>query len=110
MKKYKVILLIFVIMIVTLGLCFLFIKPKVFNFKNINEYVYFENHINEIDKIVLETYTLIGKNSYLIDKEKGKERQGDIQDKACEGAGLHLRHEKLFQEKDHILRRRHQLE
>lgn len=73
MKKYKVILLIFGIMIVTLGLCFLFIKPRVFNFKNINEYVYFENHIDEIDKIVLETYTLIGKNSYLIDKEKGKD-------------------------------------
>ena len=48
MKKYKVILLIFGIMIVTLGLCFLFIKPRVFNFKNINEYVYFENHIDEI--------------------------------------------------------------
>jgi hypothetical protein len=60
-------------MVVTLGLCFLFIKPRVFNLKNIYEYVYFANHIGEIDKIVLETYTLIGKNSYLIDKEKGKD-------------------------------------
>ena len=71
MKKYKVILLIFGIMIVTLGLCLLFINRRVFNFKNINEYVYFENHIDEIDKIVLETYTLIGKNSYFFDKENG---------------------------------------
>ena len=73
MKKYKYIFLIVCIMVVTLGLCVLFIKPKVLNFKNINEYVYLENHIDEIDKIVLETYTLIGKNSYLVDKEKGIE-------------------------------------
>ena len=73
MKKYKCIFLIVCIMVVTLGLCVLFIKPKVLNFKNINEYVYLENHIDEIDKIVLETYTLIGKNSYLVDKENGIE-------------------------------------
>ena len=73
MKKYKCIFLIVCIMVVTLGLCVLFIKTKVLNFKNINEYVYLENHIDEIDKIVLETYTLIGKNSYLVDKENGIE-------------------------------------
>ena len=71
MKKYKCIFLIVCIMVVTLGLCVLFIKPKVLNFKNINEYIYLENHIDEIDKIVLETYTLIGKNSYFVDKENG---------------------------------------
>lgn len=73
MKKYKRIFLIVCIMVVTLGLCVIFIKPKVLNFKNINEYVYFENHIDEIDKIVLETYTLIGKKSYFVDKENGIE-------------------------------------
>lgn len=71
MKKYKVIFLIVGIMVVTLGLCFFFIKPRVLNFKNINEYTYFENHIADVDKIVLKTYTLIGEKSYLIDKEVG---------------------------------------
>ena len=78
MKKYKCIFLIVCIMVVTLGLCVLFIKPKVLNFKNINEYVYLENHIDEIDKIVLETYTLIGKKSYFVDKENGIEFLNNI--------------------------------
>ena len=73
MKKYKILFIIVGIMLLSLGLCFVFIKPKVLNFKNINEYTYLESHIDEVDKIVLETYTLLGKTGYLVDNEVGKD-------------------------------------
>ena len=71
MKKYKILFVIVGIMLLSLCLCFIFIKPRILNFKVINEYTYLESHIDEIDKIVLET--LIGKTSYLIDNEVGKD-------------------------------------
>jgi hypothetical protein len=73
MKKYKPLLLVLIIMIITLTSCFIFIKPKTLKFKNTNEYIYFENHINDIDKIELKTYTLLGITSYKIDNKIGKD-------------------------------------
>lgn len=62
---------IFLVMSATLILCFIFIRPKALNFQNTNEFLYLENHINDIDKFVVKSDTLLGKHCYLIDTGKG---------------------------------------
>ena len=52
-------------------LCFIFIKPRLLKFDRVDEYIYFINHVEEIDKIVLESYTMLGKKNYLINNEVG---------------------------------------
>ena len=71
MKKYNVLFLIIIILISTFILCFIFIKPRLLSFDRVDEYIYFKNHINEINKIVFESYTMLGKKDYLIDNEVG---------------------------------------
>ena len=69
----KKIIFIFLVMIATLILCFLFIKPKTLNFQNTEEFIYVENHIDDIDKFVIKSVTLLGEHCYLIDISKGYE-------------------------------------
>ncbi len=70
MKKYKVLLLIFLVMILTLIICITISKLKHIKFNQTNEYIYYHNHKEEIDKIELRTYTLLGEKCYLIDNTK----------------------------------------
>ena len=71
MKKYKVILLIVLSMIVTLLLLIYIPKMKHIKFNETNEYIYFHNHKKDIEKIILETNTLLGTKYYLIDTKTG---------------------------------------
>lgn len=70
MKKYKVLFLIIIVMIITLVICITISKLRHIKFSQINEYVYYHNHKEEIDKIELRTYTLLGEKCYLIDNTK----------------------------------------
>lgn len=73
MKKYKSILIIFLVMLITLTLCIFIPKFRHIKFNQTNEYIYYHNHKEELDKIVLKTYTLLGEKCYLIEKAKGKD-------------------------------------
>lgn len=70
-KRYDCLVIPIFIIIVTLIMCLIFVKPKVLNFNIINEYTYFENNIELVDKIVLTNYTQLGEINYLIDNEVG---------------------------------------
>ena len=71
MKKYGVILVIIILMIMTLLILIYIPKLSHIEFYETNEYVYFYNHKDEIEKIILKTSTLIGEKYYLIEKEQG---------------------------------------
>ena len=73
MKKYKVLFLIIIVMIITLVICITISKLRHIKFSQINEYVYYHNHKEEIDKIELRTYTLLGEKCYQIEQKEGKE-------------------------------------
>lgn len=73
MKKYKLVILIFLVMPITLIICMQIPKFKHIKFNQTREYIYYNSHKDEIDKIVLKTYTLLGEKCYLINNEIGKD-------------------------------------
>lgn len=66
--KYLTII-IFAILI-TLILCFIFIKD-IPNFKETKEYMFIELNKNNIEKVIVKTNTLLGEHCYKIDNKKG---------------------------------------
>ena len=70
-KKYKEIIIILFLMLITLILCITISNPKHLKFNETSEYIYIQNHKQEIDKIILKAYTMLGEKAYLIDTKEG---------------------------------------
>jgi len=67
----KVIISIFLIIIITLVCCLIFIKPNTLNFQETQEFIYIEKNKNNINEIIIKTDTLLGEHCYKIDINKG---------------------------------------
>lgn len=74
----KFIIPIFLIIIITLICCIIFIKPNLLKFQETEEFRYVENNKDNIDKFIVKTVTLLGKNCYEIDSNKGYNILNDI--------------------------------
>ncbi len=67
----KVIIPIILVMIITLLFCKIFIKPKVFNFKETDNFKYIEKNKDNVEQFVVRTITLLGEYCYEINIDKG---------------------------------------
>ena len=67
----KVICYIILVIIITLICCFIFIKPKTFNFKLTNEFQKVQKNKNNIEEIIVRLDTQMGKFCYKLDIDKG---------------------------------------
>ena len=66
----KVAIPISLVAILTLILCSIFIKPKVFNFKTTSEYMYIQNNRKNIEEVTIRYEAQLGKSCYKIDTNK----------------------------------------
>lgn len=62
---FKVICLIFLIILITVICCFIFI-PNVSKFNETGLYKYIENNKDNVDEVIVRTVTLLGENCYKI--------------------------------------------
>jgi len=67
----KVIIYIILVIVITLILCTIFIKPKTLNFKLTNEFQNVKKNRNNIEKIIIGTDTQLGKFCYKLDVDEG---------------------------------------
>lgn len=67
----KVIVYIFFVVLITLFFCIVFIKPKVLDFKLIDEFQKVNDNKDKIEEMIIRTETLLGKFCYKIDVNKG---------------------------------------
>lgn len=66
----KVIIYVILVILITLILCSIFIKPKTLNFKITNEFQNVQKNKNNIEEIIVRSETLLGKFCYKLDIEK----------------------------------------
>ena len=67
---FNVICLIFLIILITVICCFMFI-PNVSNFNETGLYKYIENNKDNVDQVIVRTVTLLGENCYKINTLDG---------------------------------------
>lgn len=68
---FKIIIPIVLVAILTLILCFIFIKPKTLNFKATNEFQNVQKNKNNIEEVILRQETLLGRFCYKLDVQDG---------------------------------------
>ena len=66
----RTIIYVILVMVITLILCKIFIKPKVFSFKTTKEYEYIQNNKKDIDKVIVRHKTQLGESCYNLDIKK----------------------------------------
>ena len=69
-SNLKIIIYISVVMIITLILCIVFIKPKVLNLKVTKEYEYIQNNKKDIEEIIIRNVGQLGESCYKLDVKK----------------------------------------
>ena len=94
MKK-KVIIGIFLVILITLICCMIFIKPKLFDFKVTEEYEYIQNNKKDIEEIIVRNNSHMGESCYKLDVENGYDffNNMDIEKETelwCSGTQLYL--------------------
>lgn len=94
-NSLKVIVYIILVIIITILLCIIFIKPKVLNFKVTEEYQYIQNNRKNIEEIIIRTNTQLGKICYKLDPKKGYDTINNISIKKetefwCSDSNLYL--------------------
>ena len=94
-KSLKFIIYIILVMIITFVLCFIFIKPKLLNFKTTKEYEYIQNNKKNIEEVIIRNETQLGTSCYKLDKNKAYEILKNIKIKKetkmwCSGGNMHL--------------------
>lgn len=78
-NSLKIIIYIILIILISLILCVIFIKPKVFDFKVTKNYEYIQNNRKDIEHIIVRTDTQLGEFCYNIDVSKGYDILNDIE-------------------------------
>ena len=74
----KFITYIILVIVITLILCSIFIKPKTLNFKITNEFQNVQKNRKNIEEIIVRSETLLGRFCYKLDIDKGYEILNNI--------------------------------
>jgi len=77
-NSLKVVIYIILVIIITVVLCSIFIKPKVLNLKVTEEYQYIENNKKNIEEVIIRNDAQLGISCYKIDTNKAYEILNNI--------------------------------
>jgi len=74
----KIVIYIILVMLITFILCCIFIKPKVLNIKEIEEYKYIQKNKINIKEVIIRNETQLGIGCYKLDTNKAYEILSNI--------------------------------
>jgi len=91
----KIVIYIILVMLITFILCCIFIKPKVLNIKEIEEYKYIQKNKINIKEVIIRNETQLGIGCYKLDTNKAYEILNNIEIKKeakiwCSGENKYL--------------------
>jgi len=94
-NSLKVVIYIILVIIITVVLCSIFIKPKVLNLKVTEEYQYIENNKKNIEEVIIKNDAQLGTTCYRLDINKAYEILNNIEIKKetkkwCSGGNMYL--------------------
>lgn len=94
-SSLKIIIYISIVMIITLILCIIFIRPKVLNLKATEEYEYIRNNKKELEEVIIKNDAQLGTTCYRLDINKAYEILNNIEIKKetkkwCSGGNMYL--------------------
>ena len=94
-NSLKVVIYIILVIIITVVLCSIFIKPKVLNLKVTEEYQYIENNKKNIEEVIIRNEAQLGTSCYKIDTNKAYEILSNIKIKKetkmwCSSGNMYL--------------------
>ena len=75
----KIVIYIILVMLITFILCCIFIKPKVLNIKEIEEYKYIQKNKINIKEVIIRNETQLGIGCYKLDTNKAYEILSNIE-------------------------------